>query len=662
MAELEGRTLDRYELRRLVGKGGMANVYEAYDPNFHRMVAIKVFKREDEEMLRRFIREAHVMAGLRHPHLVEVYDTGECPLDNITRYYIVMPLLTGGTLRSRIRRSPLSLSEVCQCLRDISDALDYIHAQGIVHRDIKASNVLLNEEGRCYLTDFGIARITSDATQLTSTGNVLGTVDYVAPELFEVHRRADASSDLYSLGVLLYEMVTGRLPFSADNQFALISMHVNKQAPSPLLYVPQLSQEVVGVIYRALEKQPEMRYDSAMALADAFCRAVNRGGSKVSHEGIQARNELEPAALALGPLGASPVAPAPAPKGPVGRPSPLAEGTEAFPYAPPSSPPSPVPETPQPPDITRPGVLSGPRGTRPRSRRVVVLSAVVLAVLLIASAVAGFAVLNRSAVHTPTPVVQSTVTTNSASPTGNQTTPASTPNLTQTAQAGVQATATAKAQATASAVANATGTASAQASATVGPLQTATTGTPDYQSSLTNGNDAVANWDENSQCVFQADGYHVSQPATGSFFKGCREQNKTYDNLAISVDVTMLSGHSSGVFFRLGTNLIGNYDGYLLEIDSQGNYKVSYEQGTGINILKDWSATSLLQRGYHVKNSLQLVVRGNTFLFYVNGKYLTQIQDSYSTAANTIGFLATASQGGSDAEVVYSNLKVYALQ
>src|SRR5262249_17756819 len=184
----------------------------------------------------------------RHPHLVEVYDTGEAPLDGITRYYIVMPLLTGGTLRSRIRRAPLSLTEVCQCLQDIGDALDYIHAQGIVHRDIKASNVLLNEEGRCYLTDFGIARITSDATQLTSTGNVLGTVDYVAPELFEVHRRADARSDLYSLGVLLYEMVTGRLPFSADNQLALVSMHINKQPPSPLLYVPQIPQEVVDVI------------------------------------------------------------------------------------------------------------------------------------------------------------------------------------------------------------------------------------------------------------------------------------------------------------------------------------------------------------------------------------------------------------------------------
>lgn len=657
MAELEGKTLDRYELRRIIGKGGMANVYEAYDPNFHRMVAIKVFKREDEEMLRRFIREAQLMAGLRHPHLVEVYDTGESQLDGATRYYIVMPLLTGGTLRSRIRRAPLSLPEVCQCMKDIGDALDYIHAQGIVHRDIKASNVLLNEEGRCYLTDFGIARITSDATQLTSTGNVLGTVDYVAPELFEVHRRADARSDLYSLGVLLYEMVTGRLPFSADNQLALISMHVNKQPPSPLLYVPQISQEVVGVIYRALEKQPEMRYGSARELADAFCRAANRrsGGSQRG----QGYSELEPAALAMGPLGAAPAASAPASKGPIGRPSPLAGGTEAFPYVPPAAPGA-LPETPRRSESIEPGALVGAGAARPRSRRVLILTAIVLAILLIGSASASYIVLNHQITPTPTQIVQNSPTTSGVSPTTGQASPS--PNLTQTAQAGVQATGTAKAQATASVIANATGTASVQASATAGPLQTATAGSPAYQDTLTNANSpatVAANWDENSQCSFASDGYHVSQSASG--FKGCREQGKTYGNLALAVDVTILSGHSGGIFFRLNTNFVGNYDGYLFEVDSQGNYKLSYEQGTGIHILKDWSATSLLQRGYHATNLLQLIAHGSTLTFYVNSKFLVQIQDSYDpgTTPASIGFLATAD--ASDAEVVYSNLKVYTL-
>src|SRR5579885_2192700 len=297
MAELEGRTLDRYELRRLIGKGGMANVYEAYDPNFHRVVAVKVFKREDEEMLRRFIREAQLMAGLHHPHLVEVYDTGECMLDGVMRYYIVMPMLTGGTLRLRIRRSPLSLSEVCQCLSDIAGALDYIHHEGNVPRDIKASNVLLNDEGRCYLTDFGIARITSDATQLTSTGNVLGTVDYVAPELFETHRKADAPSDLYSLGVLPYELVTGQLPFTAENQIALVTMHMNKRPPAPRTIAPHVPAQVERVMMKALEKKPEQRYSSATDLANAFCRAVSN-----NKDGAKSASAIEQAALVLPPM------------------------------------------------------------------------------------------------------------------------------------------------------------------------------------------------------------------------------------------------------------------------------------------------------------------------------------------------------------------------
>lgn len=644
MAELEGRTLDRYELRRLIGRGGMANVYEAYDPNFHRVVAVKVFKREDEEMLRRFIREAQVMAGLHHPHLVEVYDTGECLLDGIMRYYIVMPMLTGGTLRLRIRRSPLSLSEVCQCLSDIAGALDYIHHEGIVHRDIKASNVLLNDEGRCYLTDFGIARITTDATQLTSTGNVLGTVDYVAPELFEVHRRADARSDLYSLGVLLYEMVTGRLPFTADNQLALISMHVSKQPPSPRLYVPQITTAVENVIFRALEKHPEMRYDSATALAEAFCQAVNQEKAGVG----LARGEREPATVAMGPLAA-----APSSNSPQVRPSPLAAGTEGF-VLPPVPPVGSGTQFETPPPTRLP--QSEPH---PRARRALFLTLMALAALLIISVPIGYAVLNHQVPGTPTPSAQITSTASAQSPTGQPS-----PDLTQTARASAGATATANAQATASVIAGATATVNAQASATAGPIQTATAGQPAYQDPLNNPNNSAtqnAGWDQDSQCVFQSDGYHISQPASLPYFKGCREQNNTYGNLALSVDVSISSGHSGGVFFRLSTNLIGNYDGYLFEIDSQGNYKISREQGTTITPLKDWQPGSALHTGYHATNLLQLIVRDSTFLFYANGKYLAGVQDTYYSQAGEIGFLATSVSGGSDADVVYSNLKVYAL-
>ena len=172
MPGLEGKTLNRYTLQHLVGKGGMADVYKGYDTQSGRSVAVKVFKREDEEMLRRFIREARLMASFRNEHLVPIYDAGQYQAEYDTRYYIVMPFMEGGTLRARIRQSPLSLTEACRALKDIADALDYIHQQGIIHRDIKASNVLLDAQRRYYLSDFGVARISSDASQLTTTGNV----------------------------------------------------------------------------------------------------------------------------------------------------------------------------------------------------------------------------------------------------------------------------------------------------------------------------------------------------------------------------------------------------------------------------------------------------------------------------------------------------------
>src|SRR5260370_25001694 len=140
MAGLEGKTLDHYELQRLIGRGGMADVYEGYDQYFQREVAVKIFKREDDELLRRFIREANVMASLSNEHLVPIYGSGECQVDGIIQYYIVMPFMKGGTLRTRIRSAPLSSAEACECLQEIAQGLDYIHSQGVIHRDIKSSN------------------------------------------------------------------------------------------------------------------------------------------------------------------------------------------------------------------------------------------------------------------------------------------------------------------------------------------------------------------------------------------------------------------------------------------------------------------------------------------------------------------------------------------
>ncbi|MFL5586208.1 MAG: serine/threonine protein kinase [Ktedonobacteraceae bacterium] len=671
MVGLEGKTLGRYELHRLVGRGGMADVYQGYDPHFDREVAVKVFKREDEEMLRRFIREAHLMASLHNEHLVQVYDAGQSEIRDITWYYIVMPFMEGGTLRARVRRSPLAPTEACRNLKDIAAALDYIHHQGIVHRDIKSSNVLLDAEGRCYLSDFGIARTTTDVTQVTTTGNVLGTVDYVAPELFEVGRKADARSDFYSLGVLLFEMVTGQLPFSAENQIAVVSMHMHRPPPSPRSISPNISPQVERVIFKALEKKPELRYSSATELADAFCHAIAAGNVNVMASSMQGPPEavgIKPNQVVLPPILPN------APKSSRLRQVPLAGSRETVPFVPPDAAPRPAPSVPPPaspatpatrPAANLPGGGKRPPSTRSREerRRTLIVALIALLTLLLVIVPIVYVLITQSnsgspSTSTPTPARTQGATTGTT-PTPS---PTATPNLTATAHAIAVATATAQAQATATAIAHVTATAQAQASATAGVIQTATAGQPVYQDLLNNPKNAAtqaAQWDKNGNCGFQSDGYHVTQGTGFINLRGCRETGNTYKNATLSVDVNLLNGHSGGLFFRLGTDFLGNYSGYLFEVDSQGNYKISTISGGSPTALPghDWTKTSALKQGYNVKNTLQVIMTDKSFLFYANGIYLTQVTDTTFSAAGDIGFLGTATS--TNADVVYSNLTVY---
>ncbi len=550
MPGLEGKTLDRYELRRLIGKGGMADVYEGFDPRFERVVAIKIFKRDDEELLQRFILEARLMATLNNKRLVPIYSTGESQIDGVTRYYIIMPYMEGGTLRARIRRSPLSPTEACRCLRDIASGLDYIHSQGIVHRDIKSSNVLLDADGRCYLSDFGIARMTTDVTQRTTTGNVLGTVAYVAPELFEPHRKANARSDLYSLGVLLFEMVTGKLPFVAENQIALVSMHLSQLPPFPRTLNPQISPEAERVILRALEKKPEQRYGSAGELANAFCHTATVDNSSTTDMPLEV-SSIEP----HNGIPVSLVVPV--------RPSPLAGSYETFQFVPPQRATNlPTESKGIPADAPLP---VSPSPVLPRRRSWLIALLALLALIILAVPITYL-------------LVTKTNTGGSSHATATQThtsvpSPTATPNLTATAQAALAATATAHSQATATAIVAITVTAQAHATATAGVISTATSGQPAYLDTLkdlNNPSTQAANWDQNDHCTFASDGYHVKE---GTSLHGCKEGANHYQNVAISVDVRILSGQSGGLFFRISTNFFNQYSGYLFEVDSTGRYR-----------------------------------------------------------------------------------------
>lgn len=660
MAGLEGKTLERYELRQLVGRGGMADVYLADDLSFGRQVAVKIFKRDDEELLQRFVREARLMATLSHPYLMPIYDTGEGKIDGVSYYYIVMPFMDGGTLRARIRRGPLPLNDVCYYMRAIASALDYVHAQGIIHRDIKSSNILLSTDGACYLADFGIARLTTEATQLTSTGNVLGTIDYVAPELFEPHRRADALSDLYSLGVLLYEMVTGRLPFTAENQIAVVAMHVNRQPPAPRLFVPTLPPQAEQVLLKGLAKLPEQRYQSATELAEAFCQAaiVRRSGGVYENDGIVTAPHTQNERLA--PLPGYAGAQADAPTVAVSPP-------RSVEYARATGIPRPVQQQAPIERPTVPAKAQTKRVRRPASPERTRARVVTILALLALLAVIGPMI--YVATHLPhgggVPTAIPTRVATSGTTQGATSTTATTPNLTGTAQAAANATQQAK-NAAATAIARPTVTAQAQASATAGVLPTALAGTNSYQDALTNSTNAEtvkAQWDQNGNCNFDASGYHVTVGTAlngDGQLKGCREAYQ-YHNFAASVDVTILSGHTGGLFFRVGTKSFGAYSGYLFEIDSQGNYKISssgnFSTGGGNTVIQDWTATKALHTGNSAKNTLQVIARDSTLAFYANGSYLGTFQDGSFSQGN-IGFLATTATNGANADVVYDNLKV----
>ncbi len=268
MSTLLGTTLNgRYRLEARIGAGGMSTVYRAMDTTLQRQVAIKLMNREvatDSDQLERFRREARAVAQLSHAHIVGVIDAGE---DN-GRPYIVFEYVDGETLKERIRRlGQLPVTEAVAYAIEIARALGAAHARHIVHRDVKPQNVLIDEEGRARVTDFGIAR-TLDEDGLTADGRVLGTTDYVAPEQ-ALGQPVTGQSDLYSLGIVLYEMLTGEVPFKGENQIAVAMKHVREELPDVQSKRPGVSAALAAVIDTATAKRVEDRYaDDAELIAD----------------------------------------------------------------------------------------------------------------------------------------------------------------------------------------------------------------------------------------------------------------------------------------------------------------------------------------------------------------------------------------------------------
>jgi len=267
-----GMQVGPYRILEPLGQGGMATVFKAYHAALDRYVAIKVLHPallEDPNFLARFRREARVVAKLDHSNIVPIYDFNE----HQGYPYLVMKYIKGETLKARMKHGPLSSEEIRTVVEAVGSALAYAHRQGVLHRDIKPSNVLLSQDGRIYLSDFGLARMAASGESTLSADMIMGTPQYIAPEQAMGKRNLDARTDIYSFGVMLYEMLVGRVPFLADTPYSIIHDHIYSPLPRPRDLNPRVSEAMERVLLKALAKAPEDRFVTVEEMLRAFRQA-----------------------------------------------------------------------------------------------------------------------------------------------------------------------------------------------------------------------------------------------------------------------------------------------------------------------------------------------------------------------------------------------------
>jgi tRNA A-37 threonylcarbamoyl transferase component Bud32 len=302
-----------YQIKSELGRGGMATVYLAYDPRFEREVAVKVLPREmlhDPQFRVRFEREAKTIAKLEHSGIVPVYDVGE----EDGQPYFVMRYMTGGTLSDRLAKGPLTIPEAAHIIDRVASALDEAHAKGFIHRDLKPGNILFDRAGEPYISDFGIAKFSASQTNVTGSA-IVGTPAYLSPEQAQGDANIDGRSDIYAVGVILFEMLSGRQPYEADTPMGVVVKQITDPVPHILDLNPNLPPEIEEIIEKAMAKNRDERFSTTREMADALEGVVRSGAASTTAAGktviaAAGATKITPAKTRLG---AKPVVPAPVP-------------------------------------------------------------------------------------------------------------------------------------------------------------------------------------------------------------------------------------------------------------------------------------------------------------------------------------------------------------
>src|SRR6266566_4294108 len=663
MPGLEGIKLGRYRLEQRLGEGGMSEVYRAYDELMRRDIAIKIMSSSNLDYIERFQREAEAIGNLHHNHILPAFDYGQ----QNPWYYLVMPYIEYGSLSDLLDAGPLTLENAGEMLSQIASALQYAHEQGILHRDIKPSNILLNDDHYAYLADFGLAKAMDGSGSVTHTGVLMGTPEYMAPELADGH--VSISSDLYALGILLYQMVTGQLPFTGDTPLAVYMRQMHEQPVPPSRLNAAISKDVDQVILRALDKDPRRRFQAPDDLAQAYLKSMNTkvplldvvssraakvtlsdngempplytmtgvvesesghdsryalagsnySGMQVSHaDSVVASASLDAAqedklVLPAYQFHATAVAPGSPDKT-------IIQQSDGLPTRSPISGP------------VRPTKISDERNNR---NLFMVTSLMGISFLLIIMSVILFAVFaysnNRQAERVRALTAQAVSTHQPIKTNGKQTKDTTIPKATVIPLSPQQA-----AVATARAI---------------------TSSSPIFGDDLST--DFISDWYvDYTNCTF-ARGAYQARVNQVSAFQTCKSSILSYDNAALQVDVSLLSGSEAGLILRATDQQF-----YEFGIDNQGNFffRRHDPNGAGGGSFTDLipaTRSNAIVPGKR-KNTLLVIANGSDFKLFINGVFVGEQQDSNYTSGQ-VGFSVETFPSVKAGEASFSNFKVFSV-